>query len=383
VKHTMVRGVRIRGVASAVPDRIVTSADEAAAFGAAEMEKIASTTGIRERRVAPEGICTSDLCVAAADTLFERTGVARDSIDAIILVTQTPDYVLPATACSLHGRLGLTTGCAAFDVNLGCSGYTYGLWMAAHLIAGGGATRVLLLAGEIATRRVNPLDRSARPLFGDAGTATIVEADPAASEIRFVFGTDGSGQNDLYIPAGGFRLPHAAAAGDARIGDDGNPRRLVDLHMDGSAVFVFTLDRVVPLIREAIRDASWAVGEVDAAVFHQANEFMLKHIARAVKLPWEKVPCSLGRFGNTSSASIPLTMTTALARDGAIPAAKVLLAGFGVGLSWCSATLAAGEICAPPLVEVDTQALLRGLYDTSPESRSHLSPALRAAHAAR
>jgi 3-oxoacyl-[acyl-carrier-protein] synthase-3 len=379
----MVRGVRIRGVASAVPDRIITSADEAAVFGETEMEKIASTTGIRERRVAPEGICTSDLCVAAADTLFERTGVARDSIDAIILVTQTPDYVLPATACSLHGRLGLATGCAAFDVNLGCSGYTYGLWMAAHLIAGGGGSRVLLLAGEIATRRVNPLDRSARPLFGDAGTATIVEADPAASEIRFVFGTDGSGQNDLYIPAGGFRLPDAAAAGDARIGDDGNPRRLVDLHMDGSAVFVFTLDRVVPLIREAIRDASWATGDVDVAVFHQANEFMLKHIARAVKLPWEKVPCSLGRFGNTSSASIPLTMTTALARDGVIPAAKVLLAGFGVGLSWCSATLAAGEICAPPLVEVDTQALLRGLYDTSPESRSHLSPALRAAHAAR
>ena len=153
--------------------------------------------------------------------------------------------------------------------------------------------------------------------------------------------------------------------------------------MDGSAVFVFTLDRVVPLIREAIRDASWAVGDVDAAVFHQANEFMLKHIAKATKLPWEKVPCSLGHFGNTSSASIPLTMTTALSRDGVIPAAKLLLAGFGVGLSWCSATLAADDICAPPLVEVDTQALLRQLYDTTPESRSHLSPAMRAAHAPR
>ena len=383
MKHTIARGVRIRGVASAVPDKVVTSKDDSAVFGEAEMEKIASTTGIRERRVAPEGICTSDLCIAAADELLERTGVARDSLDALILVTQTPDYVLPATACSLHGRIGLATGCAAFDVNLGCSGYTYGLWMAAHLIAGGGASRVLLLAGEIATRRVNPLDRSAKPLFGDAGTATIVEADPAAGEIRFVFGTDGTGQNDLYIPAGGFRLPDAAAACDARIGDDGNPRRLVDLHMDGSAVFVFTLDRVVPLIRAALRDASWAVGDVDAAVFHQANEFMLKHIAKAVKLPWEKVPCSLGRFGNTSSASIPLTMTTSLSRDGVIQAGNLLLAGFGVGLSWCSATLVGGEICAPPLVEVDTQALLRELYDTTPESRSHLSPALRAAHALR
>jgi 3-oxoacyl-[acyl-carrier-protein] synthase-3 len=255
--------------------------------------------------------------------------------------------------------------------------------MAAHLIAGGGASRVLLLAGEIAARPVNPLDRSARPLFGDAGTATIVEADPAAGEIRFVYGTDGSGQNDLYIPAGGFRLPSAAAACDAVVGDDGNPRRLVDLHMDGSAVFNFTLDRVVPLVREAIRDASWSVDDVDAAVFHQANEFMLKYIAKAAKLPWDKVPCSLGQFGNTSSASIPLTLTTALSRGGVIPPAKLLLAGFGVGLSWCSATLAGGEICAPPLLEIDTQALLRQLYDTGPDSQSHLSPALRAAHASR
>lgn len=376
----MTRGVRIRGVASAVPDRVVSFAEVAAVFGEAETEKIASTTGIRERRMAPAGICTSDLCIAAADELLARTGVARDSIDALILVTQTPDYVLPATACSLHGRMGLATGCAAFDVNLGCSGYTYGLWMAAHLLAGGGSSRVIVLAGDTITRSVNPLDRSARPLFGDAGTATIVEADPAASDIRFVFGTDGTGQNDLYIPAGGFRLPHAAAPCDVRIGDDGNPRRLPDLHMDGSAVFVFTLDRVVPLIREAIRDASWEVSDVDAAVFHQANEFMLRHIAKAVKLPWEKVPCSLARFGNTSSASIPLTMTTALARNGVIPSAKLLLAGFGVGLSWCSATLHGPEICAPPLLEVDTQAMLRKLYDTTPESQSHLPPPLRAAY---
>jgi 3-oxoacyl-[acyl-carrier-protein] synthase-3 len=383
MRHTMTRGVRICGIASAVPDRIVTSADESAVFGQAEMEKIAATTGIRERRVVPEGICTSDLCIAAADLLLERTNVARESIDALVLVTQTPDYTLPATACSLHGRMGLATGCAAFDVNLGCSGYTYGLWMAAHLIAGGGASRVLLLAGDTITRVVNPLDRSARPLFGDAGTATIVEADPSAGEIRFVFGTDGTGQNDLSIPAGGFRLPSAAAACDAIVGDDGNARRLTELHMDGSAVFNFTLDRVVPLIREAIRDAAWSAGDIDAALFHQANEFMLKHIAKATKLPWEKVPCSLGRFGNTSSASIPLTMTTALSRDGVIPAAKLLLAGFGVGLSWCSATLATAQICAPPLLEVDNRELLRRLHDTSPASRSHLSPALRAAHVSR
>lgn len=380
MRHTQARGIRLHAIASAVPDKVVTSMDVADVFGAAEMEKITATTGIRERRVAPEGICTSDLCLAAAEAAIAAAAVDRESIDALILVTQTPDYLLPATACSLHGRMGLSAGCAAFDVNLGCSGYTYGLWMAAHLIAGGGASRVLLLAGDTSSRPVNPLDRSARPLFGDAGTATIVDADAAASEIRFVFGTDGSGQNDLFIPAGGFRLRHGEASCETRLGEDGNPRRLIDLHMDGSSVFVFTLDRVVPLLKDALRDASWTADSIDAAVFHQANEFMLKHIAKAVKIPWDKVPCSLPGFGNTSSASIPLTMTTKLASGGEIPPGKLLLAGFGVGLSWCSATIDTPKIIAPPLVEVDTDELLRSLYDVSPESRSHLPSLLRAAH---
>lgn len=383
MKHTRTKGIRILAVGSAVPDKIMTSVAEAAAFGTDEMAKISATTGIHERRIAPDGICTSDLCFAAAENLFDAVGVKRESIDALVLVTQTPDYLLPATACSLHSRLGLPIGCAAFDVNLGCSGYTYGLWMAAHLIAGGGATRVLLLAGETSSRPVNRLDRSAKPLFGDAGTATIVEASEHSGDIRFVFGTDGHGQNDLMIPAGGFRMPRCEVACLENMGSDGNPRRLVDLHMDGSAVFVFTLDRVVPLIREALHDANWTPDDVDAAVFHQANEFMLKHIAKAVKLPWDRVPRSLSRFGNTSSASIPLTMTTELSRAGSLPPGRLLLAGFGVGLSWCSATLESAEILAPPLVEVDTESVIRKLYDTGPESSSHLPQALRTAHASR
>jgi len=379
MRHTQVRGVRLRAVASAVPDTSVASAEMAEVFGPAEMEKIVSSTGIRTRRIVPEGICASDLLLAAAEALLEYAAIERDSIDTLIVVTQTPDYVLPATACSLQGRLRLSTACAAFDVNLGCSGYTYGLWLASHLIAGGAAGRVLLLAGDTISRTVNHMDRSARPLFGDAGTATVVDADAAAGEIRFVFGSDGNGQNDLFIPAGGFRLPDVDAGCETRIGADGNPRRLTELHMDGSAVFVFVLDRVVPLVNEALRYAGWTPDSVDAAVFHQANAFMLRHIAKAAKVPWEKVPCSLADFGNTSSASIPLTMTTELARNGRIPAGKLLLAGFGVGLSWCSATTDALEIIGPPLVEVDTAALMRLLHDGSVDSGSHLPPSLRAA----
>jgi 3-oxoacyl-[acyl-carrier-protein] synthase-3 len=383
MKKTQVRGVGILGIASAVPDIVVTSAEEGAVFGKDEMEKIAATTGIRERRVAPEGICTSDLCIYAAEELLKSTGIKRESIDVLILVTQTPDYILPATACSLHGRLGLPTGCAAFDVNLGCSGYTYGLWLASHLIAGGGANRVLLLAGETSSRPVNPLDRSARPLFGDAGTATIIESNPKSSEIRFTFGSDGTGQNDLIIPAGGFRARFSDAVCGSILCEDGNTRRLVDLHMDGSAVFVFTLDRVIPLIRESMKDTSWTPEDLDFLVLHQANEFMLKHLSKAVKIPWEKVPCSLSRFGNTSSASIPLTMTTELSSNGRVVARRLLLAGFGVGLSWCSAAINDADIFAPPLIEVDTAALIRRLYDSSVTSQSHLPSAMRSLHGPR
>jgi 3-oxoacyl-[acyl-carrier-protein] synthase-3 len=377
MRRSQVSGIRIAGIASAVPDNVVTLREESAVFGEAAMEKISVTTGIRERRIAPEGICTSDLCLQAANVLFETLKVDRNTVDTVLLVTQTPDYFLPATACSLHGRLGLSTECAAFDINLGCSGYTYGLWLAAHLLASRGSHRVLLLAGDTSSRPVNPQDRSARPLFGDAGTATLLEADPSAGDIRFIFGTDGTGQNDLFIPAGAFRLRDCEMARESTLGPDGNPRRLIDLHMDGSAVFVFTLDRVVPLVKAALEDASWTSEQIDAAIFHQANEFMLKHIAKATKIAWDKVPCSLPRFGNTSSASIPLTMTTELAKNGVIPPGKLLLAGFGVGLSWCSVTLEASEIQAPPLIEVDTSALLRQLYDQSAESKSHLPSSLR------
>jgi 3-oxoacyl-[acyl-carrier-protein] synthase-3 len=380
MKSTNVAGVRISGIASAVPETVVTLQQEGEVFGHAEIEKISSATGIVQRRVAPQGICTSDLCLKAAETLLETMAVDRDSIDALILVTQTPDYLLPATACSLHGRLNLKTECAAFDVNLGCSGYTYGLWLACHLIAGGAAERVLLLAGETSSRPVNPLDRSARPLFGDAGTATIVELDSTASEIRFVLGSDGNGQNDLLIPAGGFRLPHSETSRVTRTCDDGNQRRLIDLHMDGSAVFVFTLDRVIPLIREAMNAVNWTPESLDFAVFHQANEFMLRHISKSLRIPWEKVPCSLKLFGNTSSASIPLTLTTQLAQGGHFRAGQLLLAGFGVGLSWCAVTMTHTDICTPPLVEVDTQQLLRDLHDCSVNSKSHLPVYLRSVH---
>jgi 3-oxoacyl-[acyl-carrier-protein] synthase-3 len=377
VRASQVCNVRIQGIASAVPDKVVSWREEIPVFGEVEMRKITENTGIEERRIAPEGICTSDLCIAAAEPLLAELQIDRANIDCVILVTQTPDYFLPATACSIASRLGLSNNCAAFDVNLGCSGYTYGLWMASHLLASGGASRVLLLAGETASRPVHPCDRSARPLFGDAGTATVLETSSDATPIHFRFGTDGSGQNSLIIPAGGERQRRSEQTCRVERGADGNSRTLENLFMDGAEIFSFTIERVPPLLLQTVEDAGWSVSDVDAFVLHQANGFMLKNLARFAGIPLEKVPIALRNFGNTSSASIPLALTTSMRDQMANGPLKLVLAGFGVGFSWCSAALLASGIELLPLVEVDCDRLLNQLYSTHPESKSHLPAELR------
>lgn len=376
MRPSQVTGVRIAGIASAVPDRVVSWRDLIPVFGEAEMTKISQSTGIESLRIAGGGICASDLCVAAAQSLIAELRVDTQAIDALIFVTQSPDYVLPATACSIASRLNLTHNCAAFDVNLGCSGYTYGIWMASHLIAGGGAGRVLLLAGE-ASDKQHPLDRSARPLFGEAGTATLLELDPAAGPMYFRYGTDGSGQNNLIIPAGQYRLPRSATTSQTRDYPDGNPRSLEHLYMDGAEIFAFTIASVPPLLLQTAQDAGWSVADVDAFVLHQANGFMLKHLAKIARIPLEKVPLCLKDFGNTSSASIPLTITACLRERIAAGPTRLVLAGFGVGYSWSSVAFTTADLKLPPLVEVDCQRMAAELYSTAEDSRSHLPEVIR------
>ena len=373
MSRSAVDSVRLAGVASAVPDRTVAADEDAAAFGGVEMAKIAMTTGIRSRRVAPEGVCASDLCLAAAERLLGDLEWERGSVDTLIFVSQTPDYFLPSTSCSLHSRLGLADECAAFDVNLGCSGYTYGVWLASHLVTSGASRRVLLLAGDTGSRNVNSLDRSARPLFGDAGSATAFERNPSAERIHFRLGTDGSGQNHLIIPAGGFRMrpsPHTALA---QTDAEGNVRSLDQLYMNGAEIFLFTLAQVPGLVRGTLADAGWTLDDVDAFVFHQANRFMLTHLAKSMKIPLEKLTLALEEFGNTSSASIPLAIVARLAERFASTPAKVLLAGYGVGFSWAAAAMTVDRPVVSELVVVDTARLLERLA----ASESHLPEYLR------
>ena len=321
--------IKLVGISAVVPDEERLPSDDYALYGQAETDKLVASTGVERRCITASGVCTSDLCLAAANRLLETVDCPLDSIDMLIFLSQTPDYVLPATACVLHGKLGLSKNCAAFDINLGCSGYTYGLWMASNFIHSGAAKRVLLLAGDTISKVVSSENRATFPLFGDAGTATLLERDIQAvpKPWSFVWGTDGLGANHLMVKEGGFR----------------SPKRLSDgqfLSMDGGEIFAFTLAEVPALIQALLDDAKWTLSDVDAVVLHQANAFMLNHLAKRMKIELDQLPMCLSQYGNTSSASIPLTLCS---MEAFTHAKNIVLAGFGVGYSWCGVSFVMDE----------------------------------------
>jgi len=344
------RGAKIAGIAAAVPEGIRTVADEAALFGLEEMEKTAKVIGVRSRHVAPAHICTSDLCHFAATKLLDELGWARDSVDGLIFVTQSPDYELPATACTLQARLGLSDRCAAFDVNMGCSGFVYGLWLGSQIVAGGGIKRLLLLAGDVSTRRLAPNDKSVKPLFGDAGTATAIEFASDAPAMDFELGTDGTGFEAIIIPASGFRQPRSAETKVMAPGADGIERSAENIYINGAEVFNFTIKRIPPLVEALLRQTGKNRDDIDYFVFHQANTFMLQHLAKRLKIPPEKFVLAMETVGNTSSASIPLAITMSLREALADRSCQLVLAGFGVGLSWGAAAITLDACVIPELL---------------------------------
>jgi 3-oxoacyl-[acyl-carrier-protein] synthase-3 len=352
---TRVEAARVVGIAGAIPRDKLSYLETAASAGVSvtEAEEIARMTGVKSRHVAGSSLCTSDLASVAAERLLAELGWDRSTVDALLFVTQTPDYHLPATACCLQHRLRLPDTCAALDVGLGCSGYVYGLWLASTLIAAGGAKRVLLLAGDTISRICAPADRSTIFLFGDAGTATALERDEHSYPMDFLLGSDGGGEKCLIQPAGGYRnpltsdLPLQPEDGVART------RGPQHLYMEGSEVFAFTLRRVPPLVRQLLADAGWDIAQVDAVVPHQANTFMLEHLRKRMKIPEEKMIVALAELGNTSSASIPLAMIARLSERLRVDRLRLVLAGFGVGWSWGAAAIVCGPIAVPNIVYVD------------------------------
>lgn len=332
-----ISGVRIVGVSAVVPKNIKTTADLASIWSAEDAEKIASSIGVNKRHIAGDNVCTSDLCYEAAMSLLAECKWPSSSIDAVVFVSQTPDYILPATACVLHGRLNCSKQCVAFDINQGCSGYVYGLWTLMSLMSASGMKRALLLAGDTLSKIVAPKDRSSVPVFGDAGTATILELDATAGGSIFSLGADGSGWPHLIVPAGGFRRRSTPETALPQEKEGGNIRSEEDLYMNGTEVFSFTLREVPAMISLLLDEARLAIDDVDYFIFHQANAFIIKHLVKKMKLPKEKVPITMGDFGNTSSASIPLSLCVIGAGGRLGKGSRTVLTGFGVGFSWGSA----------------------------------------------
>ena len=349
-----ITGVKIAGITSVVPSRSISALQTGAAMGLSEDEslKIANVTGIKHRRIAPAGMCTSDMGVQAANLLLEPLSWERSSIDVLIVVSQSLDYRYPATACLLQDRLGLSDQCAAFDVPLGCSGYVYGLWLLASLLSSGSGKRGLLIAGETGSTFYSPVDRSTAFLLGDCATATALERDEAAKPMYFVMGTDGSGKNFLIQSGGGSRNPVTEESTKRVAGEDGYVRNQLELYMNGAEVFSFTIKRVPKLFRDTLQLAGWDMFNVDAFVPHQANLFMLNHLAKSMKVPHEKMLLSLEEFGNTSSASIPVTVNHRLHSKLNNSRMNLILAGFGVGWSWGAAGVTCGPMIVPPVCEI-------------------------------
>lgn len=299
--------IALRGIAACVPAQILRNADSPI-LDAAERERFIAGTGVEERRAVPDGVCTSDLCFAAAEKLLAELRWEKSEISFLIFVSQSPDYVLPATACLLQNRLGLPKSCAAFDLSLGCSGWVYGLNALAALLR---TTRGkgLLLVGDTTTRLQYFRDKTSFPLFGDAGTATALEFDPAAEELKFNLTTDGSGANTIIVPAGGFRNPCSEKSFDEYV-DEKTGAILTPRHvrMNGMDVFAFAQSQAPKNVRALCENFGIDFSSVDFFVFHQANKTLNERICAKLKLPPEKTPGSLKKFGNTSSASIPLTL---------------------------------------------------------------------------
>lgn len=335
-------GIRITGLACAVPTRTDRIYDFAGSFGGESVEKFIATTGVRERRFVHEKQTNCDLCFTAAERLLAHKGYERESVDGLVLVTQTPDYARPATAHVLHKRLGLTKDCMVFDVNLGCSGFVYGLNIVGSMLRAGALRRVLLCCGEAHNCLCDTGDKATSMLFGDAGSAVLLE--PGEGSIRTLLKADGEGYRAI-LTAGL------------------NSRVKVDLHnidfsliketMDGSAVFEFAIVQVPRAFKEFFQTFGGGIDCYDYCVFHQANLFMLEHIRKKIKLDPAKMPVSMDRYGNTSSVSIPLTIADLAARPECPETLRLIASGFGVGLSWGVAdfTLSKGDIL--PIIETD------------------------------
>ncbi len=328
-----IEGVKVRSISSCLPPFVLDMHSLGAQYGEIEVAKIIKTTGIHCVRVAEDGITSSDLCLSAAKKLINENSIDPDQIDGVVFVSQTPDYILPQTSHLIQKRLNLKESVFCLDIRLGCSGYIHGLLQSALLVQSGACNMVLLLSGDVTTSFINPLDRACRMVFGDAGTATVVER--GNSSMMFAIYSDGLGAERLIIPAGGARVPRNHLTEIAVKCEDGSWRSECDLFMDGIEIFNFALKRVPLLLDEVAQMAGWDRNEVGTYAIHQANKFMVDTIRRRARVEAHRMPIDVEKYGNTGPASIPLLLSSVgQIRQNEGRLSSAVLIGFGVGLSW-------------------------------------------------
>ena len=342
------QGVGIKAMSACVPPGVVDNRDLGYLIPEEEIDKTINNIGIEQRRIADADVTASDLCYKAVRQLMDDNGIDPASIDVLLFMSQTPDYRIPATSCLLQHRLGLPRETMCFDISLGCSGYLYALSTAFAYASMQGINRVLLLDGETFSKIVNRRDKVDWPLYGDAGTATLVEKGDYGTS-TFMLNTDGSGEDVLKVHAG-MRHPITADSCIEREREDGNIRTELEVFMDGMDVFNFAISKVPKSIKLLLQQTNRTIDDVDYLVFHQANRFMMDFFVKKLKISPEHVPYCIGKYGNTSSASVPLTIVSELAGklDGEH---TVVMSAFGAGLSWGSAMVAMRDCKISPVFD--------------------------------
>lgn len=347
-----INNIQMKGMAVAVPKTKKVNLDNAF-FSKEDLEKFTSTTGVSEFRIADTTTTTSDLGFEAAQQLILEMNIDKNDIDVLIFVSQTPDYLnIPNTAPLLQSKLGLSKSCLSFDLPLGCSGFVYGLSTIASYMQNPAFKKGLLICGDTPSKIVGNQDKSATLLFGDAAAVILLEREESNSIMHFSMGSDGSGYKAIIINDGGARNPFNESS--LAVVDYGNgiKRNQCELALDGMDVFSFGITQAPKSVKELMDFANINTEEIDYAVFHQANKMMNEMIRKKLKLEIEKVPYSLDKFGNTSSASIPVTMVTELKNQLRNGKNKLLFCGFGVGLSWGSCYLTTENLTILDLIEI-------------------------------
>jgi len=343
--------VKVSGMAAAVPKQIVRN-DDYTLLSEKERRLLIKTTGVEEKRAAPVGMTTSDLCYEAADRLIDKLKWRREDIDILIFVSQSNDYYLPATSIILQDRLGLSKHCMAFDVGLGCSGYVYGLSVISALMSASKMKKGLLLVGDVSSATCSYEDKSTYPLFGDAGTVSALEYDKDTAPLHFNLQNDGSGFDKIMIKDGGLRNLVSADSLIKKEVAKGITRAGLNVTLSGMDIFNFSVTEVPKTIKEFCAFTDKESQAYDYLLLHQANKLMNETIRKKLKVPLEQVPYSIQKFGNTSSASIPLTIITQIKSSCEEGNIELLLSGFGVGLSWGVCNLPLDNIECLELIEV-------------------------------